>query len=213
MQQQAAPWSGLTMQFGTSAASRTSGATAPRSTVGAHSTTSTDAKSVAPATGFSRLRVGGIAKSNSRLAWCVLCRTSILRPHATHAPIDRYRRESFEPPCAWRGRLVAERLATRPLAPEFEETIKPALGLLRALDDFPGPIVFLWASRRNSFRAATSLSANSPRRKFPALASREKYKLPNTRRAWRLCVVHDGDNYVQFIQAYSRERGISLPKC
>ncbi len=116
----------------------------------------------------------------------------------------------FEPLLRMARQIGAERLATGHYARIRKNEADAAAGscCARATTAKINRI-FCGGSRRNSWRAANSLSANSPRKKSAARRARVNLPVAEKPESMELCFVPNG-NYVQFIEAYSRESGAPL---
>jgi tRNA-uridine 2-sulfurtransferase len=116
----------------------------------------------------------------------------------------------FEPLLRMARQIGAERLATGHYARIRKNDRAGRWELLRALDDSKDQSYFLWGLSQDQLSRSDFPLGELTKEEVRALARRANLPVAEKPESMELCFVPTG-NYVQFIQAYSRERGISLP--
>src|SRR6266481_4852463 len=115
----------------------------------------------------------------------------------------------FEPLLRMARQIGAERLATGHYARIRTNDRTGRWELLRALDDSKDQSYFLWGLSQEQLSRSDFPLGELTKEEVRALARRANLPVAEKPESMELCFVPTG-NYVQFIQAYSRERGISL---
>ena len=115
----------------------------------------------------------------------------------------------FEPLLRMARQIGAERLATGHYARIRRNDRTGRWELLRALDDSKDQSYFLWGLSQDQLSRSDFPLGELTKEEVRALARRVNLPVAEKPDSMELCFVPTG-NYVQFIQAYSRERGISL---
>jgi tRNA-uridine 2-sulfurtransferase len=115
----------------------------------------------------------------------------------------------FEPLLRMARQIGAERLATGHYARIRRNNRAGRWELLRALDDSKDQSYFLWGLSQEQLSRSDFPLGELTKEEVRALARRANLPVAEKPESMELCFVPTG-NYVQFIQAYSRERGISL---
>src|ERR1700746_2867527 len=115
----------------------------------------------------------------------------------------------FEPLLRMARQIGAEALGPRPY-PRIRRNDRPGRReLLRALDDSKDQSYFLWGLSQDQLSRSNFPLGELTKEEVRALARRANLPVAEKPESMELCFVPTG-NYVQFIHAYSRERGISL---
>src|SRR5438477_10800280 len=115
----------------------------------------------------------------------------------------------FEPLLCMARQIGAERLATGHYARIRRNDATGRWELLRARDDSKDQSYFLWGLSQEQLSRSDFPLGELTKEEVRALARRANLPVAEKPESMELCFVPTG-NYVQFIQAYSRERGISL---
>src|SRR6516165_5621841 len=115
----------------------------------------------------------------------------------------------FEPLLEMAGQIGAERLATGHYARIRRDDHFGRYQLLRARDDFKDQSYFLWGLRQEQLARSEFPLGELTKEEVRALARRVNLPVADKPESMELCFVPSG-NYVQFIEAYSRERGAPL---
>src|SRR5271155_4399227 len=115
----------------------------------------------------------------------------------------------FEPLLRMARQIGAERLATGHYARIRRNTQTGRWELLRARDDSKDQSYFLWGLSQEQLSRSDFPLGELTKEEVRALARRTNLPVAEKPESMELCFVPTG-NYVQFIQAYSREAGISL---
>src|SRR5882724_3663294 len=115
----------------------------------------------------------------------------------------------FEPLLLMARQIGAERLATGHYARIRRNDDTGRWELLRARDDSKDQSYFLWGLSQEQLARSEFPLGELTKEEVRALARGANLPVAEKPESMELCFVPAG-NYVQFIQAYSRERGISL---
>jgi len=115
----------------------------------------------------------------------------------------------FEPLLRMARQIGAERLATGHYARISFNNKTGRWELLRARDDSKDQSYFLWGLSQEQLSRSDFPLGELTKEEVRALARRANLPVAEKPESMELCFVPTG-NYVQFIQAYSQERGISL---
>src|SRR5229473_920110 len=115
----------------------------------------------------------------------------------------------FEPLLRMARQVGAERLATGHYARIRRNDATGRWELLRARDDSKDQSYFLWGLSQEQLSRSDFPLGELTKEEVRALARRANLPVAEKPESMELCFVPTG-NYVQFIQAYSQERGISL---
>jgi tRNA-uridine 2-sulfurtransferase len=115
----------------------------------------------------------------------------------------------FEPLLRMARQIGAERLATGHYARIRKNDQTGRWELLRARDDSKDQSYFLWGLSQEQLSRSDFPLGELTKEEVRALARRANLPVAEKPESMELCFVPTG-NYVQFIQAYSKERGISL---
>src|ERR1700747_1602978 len=115
----------------------------------------------------------------------------------------------FEPLLRMARQIGAERLATGHYARIRRNDQISRWELLRALDDSKDQSYFLWGLSQDQLSRSDFPLGELTKEEVRALARRANLPVAEKPGSMELCFVPNG-NYVQFIEAYSQERGISL---
>jgi tRNA-specific 2-thiouridylase len=115
----------------------------------------------------------------------------------------------FEPLLRMARQIGAERLATGHYARIRKNDATGRWELLRARDESKDQTYFLWGLSQEQLSRSDFPLGELTKEEVRALARRSNLPVAEKPESMELCFVPTG-NYVQFIQAYSRERGISL---
>jgi len=115
----------------------------------------------------------------------------------------------FEPLLRMARQIGAERLATGHYARIRKNDATGRWELLRARDDSKDQSYFLWGLSQEQLSRSDFPLGELTKEEVRALARRANLPVAEKPESMELCFVPTG-NYVQFIHAYSRERGISL---
>jgi len=115
----------------------------------------------------------------------------------------------FEPLLRMARQIGAERLATGHYARVRRNDATQRWELLRARDDSKDQSYFLWGLTQEQLSRSEFPLGELTKDEVRALARRENLPVAEKPDSMELCFVPNG-NYVQFIHAYSRERGVSL---
>jgi tRNA-specific 2-thiouridylase len=115
----------------------------------------------------------------------------------------------FEPLLRMARQIGAERLATGHYARIRRNNETSRWELLRARDDTKDQSYFLWGLSQEQLSRSDFPLGELTKEEVRALARRANLPVAEKPESMELCFVPTG-NYVQFIQAYSNERGISL---
>jgi tRNA-specific 2-thiouridylase len=115
----------------------------------------------------------------------------------------------FEPLLRMARQIGAERLATGHYARIRRNEETNRWELLRARDGSKDQSYFLWGLSQDQLSRSEFPLGELTKEEVRALARRVNLPVAEKPESMELCFVPNG-NYVQFIQAYSRERGISL---
>src|SRR5580658_9262032 len=117
----------------------------------------------------------------------------------------------FEPLLRMARQIGAERLATGHYARIRRNDTTGRWELLRARDDSKDQSYFLWGLSQEQLSRSEFPLGELTKEEVRALARRVNLPVAEKPESMELCFVPTG-NYVQFIQAYSSERGILLNK-
>ncbi|HXY25054.1 MAG TPA: tRNA 2-thiouridine(34) synthase MnmA [Candidatus Acidoferrum sp.] len=115
----------------------------------------------------------------------------------------------FEPLLRMARQIGAERLATGHYARIRKNEESSRWELLRARDDSKDQSYFLWGLTQEQLSRSEFPLGELSKEEVRALARSVKLPVAEKPESMELCFVPNG-NYVQFIHAYSRERGIPL---
>src|SRR5262250_2538281 len=115
----------------------------------------------------------------------------------------------FEPLLRMARQIGAERLATGHYARVRREVFSERWQLLRALDETKDQSYFLWGLTQEQLSMSEFPLGELTKEEVRELARRVNLPVAEKPESMELCFVPTG-NYVQFIQAYSRENGILL---
>jgi tRNA-specific 2-thiouridylase len=115
----------------------------------------------------------------------------------------------FEPLLRMARQIGAERLATGHYARIRKNDAIGRWELLRARDETKDQSYFLWGLSQEQLSRSDFPLGELTKEEVRALARRANLPVAEKPESMELCFVPAG-NYVQFIQAYSQERGISL---
>src|SRR6266852_6977657 len=115
----------------------------------------------------------------------------------------------FEPLLRMARQIGAERLATGHYARIRKNEATGRWELLRARDDSKDQSYFLWGLSQEQLSRSDFPLGELTKEEVRALARRVNLPVADKPESMELCCVPNGD-YVQFIEAYSRERGIAL---
>jgi tRNA-specific 2-thiouridylase len=115
----------------------------------------------------------------------------------------------FEPLLVMARQIGAERLATGHYARIRRNDAADRWELLRARDDSKDQSYFLWGLSQDQLSRSEFPLGELTKEDVRALARRANLPVAEKPESMELCFVPNG-NYVQFIQSYSNERGISL---
>jgi tRNA-uridine 2-sulfurtransferase len=115
----------------------------------------------------------------------------------------------FEPLLRLARQIGAERLATGHYARIHKNDQTDRWELLRARDDSKDQSYFLWGLSQEQLSRSDFPLGELTKEEVRALARRANLPVAEKPESMELCFVPTG-SYVQFIQAYSQERGISL---
>jgi tRNA-specific 2-thiouridylase len=115
----------------------------------------------------------------------------------------------FEPLLRMARQIGAERLATGHYARIRKNEVTGRWELLRARDDSKDQSYFLWGLSQEQLSRSEFPLGELTKEEVRALARRTNLPVAEKPESMELCFVPSG-NYVQFIQAYSRDAGISL---
>jgi tRNA-specific 2-thiouridylase len=115
----------------------------------------------------------------------------------------------FEPLLRMARQIGAERLATGHYARIRKNDQTGRWELLRARDDSKDQSYFLWGLSQEQLSRSDFPLGELTKEEVRALARRANLPVAEKPESMELCFVPTG-NYVQFIQAYSQERGVSL---
>jgi tRNA-specific 2-thiouridylase len=115
----------------------------------------------------------------------------------------------FEPLLRMARQIGAERLATGHYARIRRNNETSRWELLRALDDTKDQSYFLWGLSQEQLSRSNFPLGELTKEEVRALARRANLPVAEKPESMELCFVPTG-NYVQFIQAYSKERGVPL---
>jgi tRNA-specific 2-thiouridylase len=115
----------------------------------------------------------------------------------------------FEPLLRMARQIGAERLATGHYARIRKNDQTGRWELLRARDDSKDQSYFLWGLSQEQLSRSDFPLGELTKEEVRTLARRANLPVAEKPESMELCFVPTG-NYVQFIQAYSQERGISL---
>ena len=115
----------------------------------------------------------------------------------------------FEPLLRMARQIGAERLATGHYARIRKDDQTGRWELLRAVDETKDQSYFLWGLSQEQLSHSEFPLGELTKEEVRALARRTNLPVAEKPESMELCFVPNG-NYVQFIQAYSRDAGISL---
>src|SRR2546422_370727 len=115
----------------------------------------------------------------------------------------------FEPLLRMARQIGAERLATGHYARIRKNDVTGRWELLRARDESRDQSYFLWGLSQEQLSRSEFPLGELTKEEVRAVARRAQLPVAEKPESMELCFVPNG-NYVQFIQAYSRESGISL---
>jgi tRNA-specific 2-thiouridylase len=116
----------------------------------------------------------------------------------------------FEPLLRMACQIGAERLATGHYARIRRNDVAARWELLRAKDDTKDQSYFLWGLTQEQLARSEFPLGELTKEEVRAAARRVRLPVADKPESMELCFVPNG-NYVQFIEAYSRERGAALP--
>ncbi len=116
----------------------------------------------------------------------------------------------FEPLLRMARQIGAERLATGHYARIRRNEQAGRWELLRARDESKDQSYFLWGLSQEQLSSSEFPLGELTKEQVRALARRANLPVAEKPESMELCFVPNG-NYVQFIQAYSKDAGISLP--
>jgi tRNA-specific 2-thiouridylase len=117
----------------------------------------------------------------------------------------------FEPLLRMARQIGAERLATGHYARIRTNEQTQRCELLRARDESKDQSYFLWGLSQEQLSRSEFPLGELTKEEVRAVARRTNLPVAEKPESMELCFVPTG-NYVQFIQAYSRDAGISLPQ-
>jgi tRNA-uridine 2-sulfurtransferase len=117
----------------------------------------------------------------------------------------------FEPLLRMARQIGAERLATGHYARIRKNGHTGRWELLRARDESKDQSYFLWGLTQEQLSRSEFPLGELTKEEVRAVARRANLPVAEKPESMELCFVPNG-NYVQFIEAYSQERGISLQK-
>jgi tRNA-specific 2-thiouridylase len=117
----------------------------------------------------------------------------------------------FEPLLRMARQIGAERLATGHYARIRKNGCTGRWELLHARDESKDQSYFLWGLTQEQLSRSEFPLGELTKEEVRAVARRANLPVAEKPESMELCFVPNG-NYVQFIQAYSQERGISLQK-
>ncbi|MGH9743447.1 MAG: tRNA 2-thiouridine(34) synthase MnmA [Candidatus Acidiferrum sp.] len=117
----------------------------------------------------------------------------------------------FEPLLRMARQIGAERLATGHYARIRRNEGTDRWELLRARDESKDQSYFLWGLSQEQLSRSEFPLGELTKEEVRALARRTNLPVAEKPESMELCFVPTG-NYVQFIQAYSKDAGISLPQ-
>ncbi|MGB8475851.1 MAG: tRNA 2-thiouridine(34) synthase MnmA [Candidatus Acidiferrum sp.] len=115
----------------------------------------------------------------------------------------------FEPLLRMARQIGAERLATGHYARIRRNEVTGRWELLRALDESKDQSYFLWGLSQDQLSRSEFPLGELTKEEVRAVARRTSLPVADKPESMELCFVPTG-NYVQFIQAYSKDVGISL---
>jgi tRNA-uridine 2-sulfurtransferase len=115
----------------------------------------------------------------------------------------------FEPLLRMARQIGAERLATGHYARIRKNEMSGRWELLRAADDSKDQSYFLWGLTQEQLARSEFPLGELTKEEVRGVARRAKLPVAEKPESMELCFVPNG-NYVQFIEAYSRERGTPL---
>jgi tRNA-specific 2-thiouridylase len=115
----------------------------------------------------------------------------------------------FEPLLRMARQIGAERLATGHYARIRKNEVTGRWELLRALDESKDQSYFLWGLSQEQLSKSEFPLGELPKNEVREIARRVNLPVAEKPESMELCFVPNG-SYVQFIQAYSLERGIPL---
>ncbi|GAC1660991.1 MAG: tRNA 2-thiouridine(34) synthase MnmA [Candidatus Acidiferrum sp.] len=115
----------------------------------------------------------------------------------------------FEPLLRMARQVGAERLATGHYARIRRNELTSRWELLRALDETKDQSYFLWGLTQDQLARSEFPLGELTKQEVREAARRTKLPVADKPESMELCFVPQG-NYVQFIEAYSRERGVPL---
>jgi len=115
----------------------------------------------------------------------------------------------FEPLLRMARQIGAQRLATGHYARIRQNEVSGRWELLRARDESKDQSYFLWGLSQEQLSRSVFPLGELTKEEVRALARRVNLPVAEKPESMELCFVPNG-NYVQFIQAYSRERGAPL---
>jgi tRNA-specific 2-thiouridylase len=115
----------------------------------------------------------------------------------------------FEPLLRMARQIGAERLATGHYARIRKNDVTGRWELLRARDESKDQSYFLWGLSQEQLSRSEFPLGELTKEEVRAVARRAQLPVAEKPESMELCFVPNG-NYVQFIQAYSHESGISL---
>jgi tRNA-specific 2-thiouridylase len=117
----------------------------------------------------------------------------------------------FEPLLRMARQIGAESLATGHYARIRKNHVTGRWELLRAKDETKDQSYFLWGLTQDQLARSEFPLGELTKEEVRALARRVNLPVAEKPESMELCFVPSG-NYVQFIEAYSRERGAALPE-
>jgi tRNA-specific 2-thiouridylase len=117
----------------------------------------------------------------------------------------------FEPLLRMARQIGAERLATGHYARIRKNEKTGRWELLRARDDSKDQSYFLWGLSQEQLSRSEFPLGELTKEEVREIAQRANLPVADKPESMELCFVPNG-SYVQFIQAYSRDAGISLPE-